>query len=124
MLYNFTSYLLSYNLKFNRLYRRRAKFLPLKKSLSLKLLRLRMLKEITRVSERNEKPIIKSVGLDLALIIGADFDLTTLWKDNVSRRCSSRVTLVNPKIIIGRNLIQISKTRSYISIITVVRRAI
>jgi hypothetical protein len=78
MLYNFTSYLLSYNLRFNKLYRRRAKFLPLKKSLSLRLLGLRTLKEITRVSERNEKPIIKSVGLDLALIIGADSNLTTL----------------------------------------------
>jgi hypothetical protein len=32
-LYNFTSYSLSYNLRFDRLYRRRAKFLPLKKSL-------------------------------------------------------------------------------------------
>ena len=40
-----TSYDLSYNLRFNRLYRRRVKFLPLKKNLSLKLLRLRMLKE-------------------------------------------------------------------------------
>ncbi len=78
MLYNFTSYLLSYNLRFNKLYRRRAKFLPLKKSLSLKLLRLRTLKEITRVSKKNEKSIIKSVGLDLALIIGADSNLTTL----------------------------------------------
>jgi hypothetical protein len=37
-----------------------------------------MLKEITRVSEKNKKPIIKSVGLDLALIIGADSNLTTL----------------------------------------------
>jgi len=69
MLYNFTSYLLSYSLRFNRLYRRRAKFLPLKKSLSLKLLRLRMLKEITRVSKKNKKPIIKSIELNLALII-------------------------------------------------------
>ena len=77
-LYNFTSYSLSYNLRFNKPYRRRAKFLPLKKSLSLKLLRLRTLKEITRVSKKNEKPIIKSVGLDLALIIGVDSNLTTL----------------------------------------------
>ena len=37
-----------------------------------------MLKETIRVSERNETPIIKSVGLDLALIIGADSNLTTL----------------------------------------------
>jgi len=70
--------LLSYNLRFNKLYRRRAKFLPLKKNLSLKLLRLRTLKEITRASKKNKKPIIKSVGLDLALIIGADFNLTAL----------------------------------------------
>ena len=78
MLYNFTSYLLNYNLRFDRPYRRRVKFLPLKKNLSLKLLRLRTLKEITRASEKNEKPIIKSVGLDLVLIIGIDPDLTTL----------------------------------------------
>ena len=68
----------SYSLRFGRLYRRRAKFLSLKKSLSLRLLRLRTLKEITRVSERNKKPIIKSVGRDLALIIGVDPNLTTL----------------------------------------------
>ena len=77
-LYNFTSYSLSYDLRFGRLYRRRAKFLPLKKSLSLKLLRLRILKEIIQASERNKTPTIKSVGLDLALITGADPDLTTL----------------------------------------------
>ena len=70
--------MLSYNLRFNKLYRRRAKFLPLKKSLSLRLLGLRTLKEITRASKRNKKPIIKSVGLDLALIIGVDSNLTTL----------------------------------------------
>jgi hypothetical protein len=70
--------LLSYGLRFNRPYRRRAKFLPLKKNLSLKLLGLKILKEITRVSKRNKKPTIKNVGLDLALIIGADFGLTTL----------------------------------------------
>ncbi len=70
--------MLSYNLRFNKLYRRRVKFLPLKKSLSLKLLGLRTLKEITRASEKNKKPIIKSIGLDLALIIGADSNLTTL----------------------------------------------
>ena len=102
-LYNFTSYLLSYNLRFNRLYRRRAKFLPLRKSLSLKLLGLRMLKKTIWVSKRNKTLIIKSVGLDLALIIGADSNLTTLWKDNVSRPYSPRVMLVNPKIIIGRS---------------------
>ena len=78
MLYNFTSYLLSYGLRFSRLYRRRAKFLSLKKSLSLRLLRLRTLKEITRVSKKNKKPIIKSVELDLALITGVDSNLTTL----------------------------------------------
>jgi hypothetical protein len=64
-----------------------------------------MLKETIRASERNETLIIKSVGLDLALIIGVDFNLTTLRKDNASRLYSPRVTLVNPKIIIGRNLI-------------------
>ena len=78
MLYNFTSYSLSYNLRFDRPYRRRAKFLPFKKSLSLKLLRSRMLKETIWASERNKTPIIKSIGLDLALIIGVDSDLTTL----------------------------------------------
>ena len=67
---------------------------------------------------------IKSVGLDLALIIGADSDLTTLLKDNASRLRSPRVTRVNPKIIIGRNLIRTSRIGSYISIITAVRRAI
>ena len=70
--------MLSYNLRFGRLYRRRAKFLPLKKSLSLKLLRLRTLKEITRASKRNKKSIIKSIELDLALIIEVDSNLTTL----------------------------------------------
>jgi len=54
------------------------KFLPLKKNLSLKLLRLRTLKEITKASKKNKKPIIKSVGLDLVLIIGVDSNLTTL----------------------------------------------
>jgi len=78
MLYNFTSYLPSYNLRFNRPYRRRAKFLPFKKSLSLKLLRLKTLKETIWGSERNKTLIIKSVELDLALIKGADSDLTTL----------------------------------------------
>jgi len=77
-LYNSISYLPSYNLRFNRLYRRRGKFLPLKKSLSLKLLRLRTLKETIQGSERNETPMIKSVELDLALIKGADPNLTTL----------------------------------------------
>ena len=110
--------------RFGRPYRRRAKFLPFKKSLSLKLFRLRILKEITRVSERNKKPTIKSVGLDLALIIGADSNLTTLQKDNASRLRSPRVMRVNPKIIIGRNLIQISRIGSYVSIITTARRAI
>jgi len=62
MLYNFTSYSLSYSLRFGRPYRRRAKFLSLEKSLSLRLLGLRTLKEIIRASKRNEKPIIKSVG--------------------------------------------------------------
>ena len=68
--------------------------------------------------------IIKSVGLDLALIIGADSNLTTLWKDNVSRPCSPRVMLVNPKIIIGRDLTYRRGTRRYIPVITAARRAI
>ena len=37
-----------------------------------------MLKETIQASERNATLMIKSVGLDLALIIGADSDLTTL----------------------------------------------
>ena len=119
-LYKFTSYLLSYDLRFNRPYKKRAKFLPFKKSLSLKLLRLRMLKETLWISERNKTPTIKSVGLDLDLIIGADSDLTTLRKDNVSSLRSPKVTLVNFRIIISRNPI---RTR-YASIITAARRAI
>ena len=52
-------------------------------------------------------PIIKSIGLDLALIIGvgADSDLTTLRRDSVSRLYSPRATLANPEIIMVRNLI-------------------
>ena len=68
--------------------------------------------------------IIKSVGLDLALIIGVDSNLTALQKDNVSRPRSPRVTLVNSKIIIGRDLIYRRGTGRYISVITAVRRAI
>jgi len=64
--------------------------------------------------------IIKSVELDLALIKGADFNLTTLWKDNISRLCNPKVMLVNPKIIIGRNY----RTKSYIAVITAARKAI
>jgi len=112
--------LLSYDLRFNRLYRRRAKFLPPKKSLSLRLLRLRTLKETIWGSKRNETPIIKSVELDLALIKGADSDLTTLRKDNVSRLRNPRATLVNPRMIIGRN----RGTKSYAAVITAVRKAI
>jgi len=37
-----------------------------------------MLKETIWVSKRNKTLTIKSVGLDLALIIGADFNLTAL----------------------------------------------
>jgi len=48
---------------------------------------------------------MKSVGLDLALIIGVDSNLTTLWKDNVNRLYSFKVTLVSLRMIIGRNLI-------------------
>jgi len=111
--------LLSYNLRFNRLYRRRGKFLPLKKSLSLKLLRSRTLKETIWGSKRNKTLIIKSVELDLALIKGVDFNLTNLWKDNVSRLRNPRATLVNPRIIMGRNY----GTKSYAAIITAVRKA-
>ena len=50
-------------------------------------------------------PIIKSIKLDLALIIGADFNLTTLRKDNISRCYGLKATLVRFKIIIGKNLI-------------------
>jgi len=68
--------------------------------------------------------MIKSVGLDLALIIEADFDLIILWKDNVSRLYSPKVMLVSPRIIIGRNLIRVSGTKSYVFVITVARKAI
>jgi hypothetical protein len=50
-------------------------------------------------------PIIKSVGLDLALIIGVNFNLITLQKDNTSRLYSLKVTLVSFKRMIGKNLI-------------------
>jgi hypothetical protein len=49
--------------------------------------------------------MIKSIGLNLALIIGVDSDLTILRKDNISRPYSPRVTLVSPRIIIGKTLI-------------------
>ena len=68
--------------------------------------------------------IIKSVKLDLALIIGVDSNLITLQKDNISRLYSFKVILVNPKLIIGKNLIQIRGTKNYIFIITVAKRAI
>jgi len=68
--------------------------------------------------------IIKSVGLDLALIIGADSDLTALRKDNASRPYSPKVTLVNPKIIIGKDLIYRRGTGKHVPIITAVKRAI
>ena len=123
-LYNFTSYLLSYNLRFNRPYKRRAKFLPFKKSLSLKLFKLRILKETIQVSERNKTVIIKNIKLDLALIIEADSNLTTLQKNNISRLYSLKVMLISPKLIIGKNLIQIRGTKSYIFIITAAKRAI
>ena len=83
-----------------------------------------MLKETIRASKRNKTLIIKSVGLDLALIIGVDSNLIALRKDNVSRPYSPRATLVNPKIIIGRDLTCRRGTRRYIPIITAVRRAI
>ena len=65
-----------------------------------------------------------TIGLDLALIIGANSNLTTLRKDNVSRPYSSRITLVSPRIIIGKNLIQISGIKRYASVITMARKAI
>ena len=64
--------------------------------------------------------MIKSVELDLALTKGVDSNLTTLRKDNASRLYNLRVTLVNPRIIIGRNY----RTKSYIAVITVVGKAI
>jgi len=67
--------------------------------------------------------VVKSVGLDLALIIGVDSNLTTLRKDNISRPYSPRATLVNPKIIIGRDLIRRRGIRRYVPIITAARRA-
>jgi len=63
--------------------------------------------------------MIKSVELDLALIKGVDPNLTTLRKDNISRLRNPRATLVNPKIIIGRN----RGTKSYAAVITAVRKA-
>jgi len=69
-------------------------------------------------------PTIKSIKLDLALIIGVDSNLTALWKDNASRFCSLRVMLVSLRMIIGKNLIWINGIKSYIFIITVVKRAI
>ena len=69
-------------------------------------------------------PIIKSVGLDLALTTGADFNPITLQKNNISRIYSPRATLVNPKIIMGKNPIQTSGTKSYAFVITAARRAI
>jgi hypothetical protein len=67
---------------------------------------------------------MKSVGLDLALIIGVDSNLTILRKDNISRPHSPRATLVSPRMIIGRTLIRTSGTKSYAFVITAVRRAI
>jgi len=64
--------------------------------------------------------MIKSVELDLALIKGADPNLTTLRKDNASRLRNPRATLVNPRMIIGRN----RGTKSYAAIITAARKAI
>ena len=37
-----------------------------------------MLKKTIQVNKRNKTVIIKSIRLDLALIIGVDFNLTTL----------------------------------------------
>jgi hypothetical protein len=42
----------------------------------------------------------------------------------MSRIYSPKVILVNPKITIGRNLIQISGTGRHISVITAARKAI
>ena len=83
-----------------------------------------MLKETIWASGRNETLIIKSVGLDLALIIGVDSNLTTLRKDNISRPYSPRAMLVNPKIIMDRDLTRRRGTGRRIPIITTARRAI
>jgi len=68
--------------------------------------------------------MIKSIGLNLALIIGEDSNLTALRKDNISRLRSPKATLVNPKIIIGKNLIQISRIKRHAFAITAAERAI
>jgi len=68
--------------------------------------------------------MIKSIGLDLALIIGVDSNLPALQKDNASRPYSPKATLVNPKIIIGRDLIRKRGTGRHVPVITAVRRAI
>jgi len=68
--------------------------------------------------------IIKSVKLDLALIIGVKINLTILWKDNINKLYSFKVMLVSFKIIIGRNIIWVSGIKSYIFIINVVKKAI
>ena len=49
--------------------------------------------------------IIKNIELDLTLIIKADFNPTTLQKNNISRLYSPKVMLVSPKLIMGKNLI-------------------
>jgi len=62
---------------------------------------------------------MKSIGLNLALIIGEDSNLTALRKSNVSRLCSPRATLANPRIIIGRNY----RTKSHAAVITAAKKA-
>jgi hypothetical protein len=49
--------------------------------------------------------MIKSIRLDLALIIGVDFNPIILWKDNVSRLYSLKVILVSSRMIISKTLI-------------------
>ena len=49
--------------------------------------------------------IIKNIGLDLTLIIGADSNLITLQKNNISRFYSPKVMLISLKLIMGKNLI-------------------
>jgi len=69
-------------------------------------------------------PTIKSVGLDLVLIIGTDSALTILRKDNISKLYSPKAILVSFRMIIDRNPIRASGTKSYIFVITAARKAI
>jgi len=83
-----------------------------------------MLKGTIWASERNKTLMIKSIVLNLALIIGEDFNPTALRENNVSRLYSPRVILVNHRMIIGKNLIQISGIKRHVFAITAAERAI